>query len=209
MSGMFGEQRQAREYKSVEWYTPKWVFDGLGLEFDLDPASPHDHETTVPAATKYTVFDDGLKKPWFGRVWLNPPYGPSTGTWMRRIAQHGDGIAMVFARTDASWCQEAMSCAAAILFVAGRVEFVPGHENKHKKARCGAGSMLLAFGAECAEALSNLSDRGVFIDGWRTATPACTTAALRLRGGGGGEYAKTGAIAYGTDELVSSRVGLL
>jgi DNA primase len=49
MSGMFGEARQSKQ-KSVEWYTPAWVFDALGLQFDLDPASPHDFETAVPAA---------------------------------------------------------------------------------------------------------------------------------------------------------------
>lgn len=162
MSGMFGEARAVPAHKSVEWYTPAWVFDALGLTFDLDPASPHDHETAVPAATKYTVFDDGLKKPWFGRVWMNPPYGPSTGMWVKRMAQHGNGIALVFSRTDASWCQEAMRSADAMLFVSGRVEFVPGNENKHKKARCGAGTVLFAWGDECAQALRRLSSKGAF-----------------------------------------------
>lgn len=73
MSGMIGEKRKQSMHKSVEWYTPAWIFKLLGLTFDLDPASPHDMESAVPAATKYTVFDDGLKKPWFGRVWMNPP----------------------------------------------------------------------------------------------------------------------------------------
>lgn len=164
MSGMFGEQREAPTHKSVEWYTPAWVFDALGLTFDLDPASPHDMETAVPAATKYTVFDDGLKKPWFGRVWMNPPYGPQTGMWVRRMAAHGNGIALVFSRTDASWFQEAMRSATAVLFLAGRVEFVPGLENQHKKSRCGAGTALLAFGVDCANALRNMGDRGVFIE---------------------------------------------
>lgn len=91
MSGMFGEGRPVSAHKSVEWYTPAWIFEALGIQFDLDPASPHDFETAVPASTKYTVFDDGLKKPWFGRIWLNPPYGPATSTWIRRIAEHGNG----------------------------------------------------------------------------------------------------------------------
>jgi hypothetical protein len=163
MSGMFGEVRTAPKHKSAEWYTPGWVFDALGLTFDLDPASPHDMETAVPAKTKYTVFNDGLKKPWAGRVWLNPPYGPDTGTWMNKMAQHGNGIALVFSRTDAAWCQEAMKSASAMLFVCGRVQFVPGRENQQKKGRCGAGTVLFAFGAECADALRRMRDRGVFI----------------------------------------------
>lgn len=165
---MFGEQRAAKKHKSVEWYTPRWVFDALDLTFDIDPASPCDTDTAVPAATKYTVLDDGLKKPWVGRVWLNPPYGPDTEIWMKRMAEHGNGIALVFSRTDAIWCQEAMKSAAAMLFVSGRIEFVAGRENQHKKSRCGAGSVLFAFGAECANALRKLSDRGVFIE-----APSC------------------------------------
>lgn len=163
MSGMFGETRQAPTHKSVEWYTPSWVFDALSIDFDLDPSSPHDMETAVPASVKYTVFDDGLKKPWFGRVWMNPPYGPDTGFWIRRMIDHGNGIALVFSRTDASWCQEAMRAATAILFMAGRIDFVPGLENQHKKSRAGAGTVLFAFGGECAIALERLSDRGIFI----------------------------------------------
>jgi hypothetical protein len=163
MSGMIGEKRIQVKYKSAEWYTPKWVFDELGLEFDLDPSSPHDMETAVPAKNKYTLFDDGLKKPWHGRVWLNPPYGQSTPIWIRRMIHHNNGVALVFSRTDTAWCQEAMKAASAMLFISGRIEFVPGHENAHKKSRCGAGTVIFAFGNDCASALRKMSDRGVFI----------------------------------------------
>lgn len=163
MSGMFGEKRQHAAHKSVEWYTPAWIFEALAIDFDLDPSSPHDMETVVPAKTKYTVFDDGLKKPWFGRVWLNPPYCALTEQWMRRMIDHRNGIALVFSRTDTKWFQEAMQSASSILFLAGRIDFIPGHENAHKKSRSGAGSALFSFGSDCASALQRLSDRGVFI----------------------------------------------
>lgn len=155
--------------KSVEWYTPKWLFDELGIDFDLDPASPHDHESHVPAQTKYTIFDDGLSKDWFGRVWMNPPYGRETGKWMERFAQHGNGICLVFSRTDTAWFQDVMKKADATLLVRGRIEFVPGHENKHKKSRCGAGTALFAFGFASEQALAKLSDRGIFIRATRVA----------------------------------------
>lgn len=163
VSGMFAEKVERTTNKSVEWYTPAWVFHELGLKFDLDPASPHDMQTFVPAETKYTIFDNGLAKEWFGRVWLNPPYGTETPFWMRRMVDHGDGIAMVFSRTDAAWFQEAMRECSAILFMSGRIEFVPGIENKHKKSRSGAGTAMLAFGFDNAIALSKLSSRGIFI----------------------------------------------
>ncbi len=162
---MFGDVKPHSGHKSVEWYTPKWVFDELSVEFDLDPASPHDHETFVPAKTKYTVFDDGLSKPWFGRVWLNPPYGRDTGYWMSRMADHGCGIALVFSRTDALWFQESMKRCTAMLFLSGRVAFVPGHENKHKRSRSGAGTALFAYDDDSAIALRRLSDKGVYLPG--------------------------------------------
>lgn len=163
MDGLFTNKAIAPIKKSVEWYTPKWVFEELGLVFDLDPSSPHDMETAVPASTKYTIFDDGLSRPWFGRVWLNPPYGRDTPFWIRRMIEHGTGVALVFSRTDASWCQDAMKACTAMLFVSGRIEFVPGKENQHKKSRSGAGTVMFAFGNECAIALENMRDRGIFI----------------------------------------------
>lgn len=164
MSGMFGEARAVSVHKSVEWYTPAWIFEAMGITFDLDPASPHDMESAVPAKRKYTVFDDGLKSPWFGRVWMNPPYGPDTAMWMDRMVAHGNGIALVFSRTDARWCQSAMKAADAMLFMAGRIEFIPGRENQHKKSRCGAGTVLFAFGQDCVSALKRLDGFGVFVE---------------------------------------------
>lgn len=160
---MFGTEVERTKRKSVEWYTPKWIFDELGIQFDLDPASPHDFDSFVPAAQKYTVYDNGLTLPWHGRVWLNPPYGPDTAFWMRRMIDHGNGIALVFSRTDAEWCQKAMQAADAILFMSGRIAFVPGRENAHKVSRSGAGTMLIAFGSECRDALWKMRERGTLI----------------------------------------------
>lgn len=160
---MFGEARDSEKHKSVEWYTPKWIFDALGTTFDLDPASPHDMDSAVPAKTKFTVFDDGLKKPWFGKVWLNPPYGKETPQWVNRMIEHGTGLMLVFSRTDAKWCQEAMRSSSAMLFFSGRIDFVPGLENQHKKSRAGAGTVMFAFGCEAAHELQRMGDHGIFI----------------------------------------------
>lgn len=162
MSGMIGEARSQAKHKSVEWYTPKWIFDELAIDFDLDPSSPHDMDSMVPAKNKYTVFDDGLSKPWGGRVWMNPPYGTETEFWVNRFIDHGNGIALLFSRTDAKWCQNALRSAHAVLFLAGRVEFIPGIENQHKKSRCGAGTVMFAYGDRCVNALNNLAHRGSY-----------------------------------------------
>lgn len=160
---MFGAARTRPADKSVEWYTPAWIFEKLGMTFDVDPASPHDMESAVPARTKYTVFDDGLSQQWRGSVWLNPPYGRSTPFWMSRFIAHANGIALVFSRTDALWCQDALRTADAALFVSGRIEFIPGKENQHKRSRAGAGTVMFAYGDACATALERLADRGVYL----------------------------------------------
>lgn len=165
MDGLFTNKEASKNtHKSVEWYTPAWIFDELGIEFDLDPSSPHDMESMVPATTKYTVFDDGLSMPWSGRVWLNPPYGKDTPFWIRRMIEHNNGIALVFSRTDAAWCQEAMKFCTSMLFLSGRIQFIAGKENQHKKSRSAAGTVMFAFGSDCAEALKRMSDRGIYIE---------------------------------------------
>lgn len=164
MDGIFtNTQVDKLAHKSVEWYTPAWVFEELGIDFDLDPSSPHDMKSMVPAKEKYTVFDDGLSKDWHGRVWLNPPYGKETPFWIRRMIEHGNGIALVFSRTDTKWCQDAMKACSSMLFVGGRIDFIAGLENQHKKSRSGAGTVMFSFGDECDRALKQMSDRGVYL----------------------------------------------
>lgn len=48
--------------------------------FDLDVAAAA-HNAKAP--TYYTREDDGLTRPWFGRVWCNPPYS-DCGAWVRK-----------------------------------------------------------------------------------------------------------------------------
>jgi hypothetical protein len=80
-----------------EWLTPPEILQALG-PFDLDPCAPIKRPWPM-AAEHYTVEDNGLAQPWVGRVWCNPPYGLETARWLNRMAQHGNGIALIFART--------------------------------------------------------------------------------------------------------------
>ena len=78
---------------SDDYYTPKWIFDALGLHFDLDVASPP-HATHVPCTRYLTMEDDGLTTPWEGRVWMNPPYSNPL-PWVEKFVMHGNGVALV------------------------------------------------------------------------------------------------------------------
>ena len=140
------------EGKTSEWYTPPHVFEKLGLTYDLDPCSPPGGIPWIPARAHYTKADNGLHAPWWGRVWLNPPYGRETGDWVQRLADHGDGIALVFARTDVRWWHQAVPMASAVCFVEGRLTFVAG-AGQSAPGNSGGPSALIAYGDECARAL--------------------------------------------------------
>lgn len=86
---LFDAPIQSRE--TDERYTPKWIFDALGVTFDLDPASPPLGVSQVPTSAVWTKDDDGLTKPWHGFVWCNPPFSNATA-WADRFLEHGDGI---------------------------------------------------------------------------------------------------------------------
>lgn len=76
-----------------EFYTPRALFDSLGLEFDLDPCSPVEG-STVPAKQVYSLPFDGLSAPWFGLVWVNPPYS-NPKEWTTKWLEHANGLLLV------------------------------------------------------------------------------------------------------------------
>lgn len=145
-----------RRDSSDEWYTPPHVFGALGLEFDLDPCSPPlPAAEWIPAKRRISQPDDGLSCKWEGRVWLNPPYGRRIGEWVRRLTVHGDGVALVFSRTDTAWFQQAVKLAEAVCFLSKRLRFVPADLEQGGNSvigTAGAPSVLLGFGS-CAPAV--------------------------------------------------------
>ena len=76
---------------SSEWYTrPKYIEAARVVmgSIDLDPASSTAANEIVKATQFYTQEQNGLLQPWFGNVWLNPPYGRTA----RMIGQHKSTI---------------------------------------------------------------------------------------------------------------------
>lgn len=146
-----GGHQSARMLKD-EWLTPPEIISKLG-PFDLDPCSPGTRAPWKTASNHYTVEDDGLSRHWFGRVWLNPPYGRETGTWLAKLAEHGNGIALTFARTETEmFFREVWSKANALVFIRGRLHFYHV-DGRRAKANAGAPSILIAYGEENVEKL--------------------------------------------------------
>lgn len=137
-------EHQSSSAKTVEWYTPPSIIKALG-PFDLDPASPIERPWDT-AKKHYNINDDGLSKPWEGMVWLNPPYGRDTQFWMRRLADHGSGVALIFARTETAMFFESIwPKASAIFFFEGRLNFhFP--DGSRCPTNAGAPSVLVSYG---------------------------------------------------------------
>lgn len=158
--GGFGLFESAKDGKD-EWLTPPEIVKALG-DFDLDPSCPVKRPWPT-AARHYTVHDNGLIKPWAGRVWMNPPYGKNCIRFMRRLADHGNGIALVCARTEtAMFFETVWNKADAIFFFQGRLTFY--HANGKRSTNCiGAPSCLVAYGAENVRAIRQSNLKGKLI----------------------------------------------
>jgi hypothetical protein len=143
---------QSARMKNDEWLTPPKILSALG-PFELDPCSPI-HRPWDTAVNHYTVEDDGLAQPWRGRVWLNPPFGREAVKWMRKMVQHGNGIALLPARTETAMFYETVwPHASAICFMQGRPHFHYVNGDR-AKANSGAPICLIAYGADNADALT-------------------------------------------------------
>jgi hypothetical protein len=145
---------------SDEWYTPRYIFDALGVCFDLDVAAPEFGPMYVPA--KEWLPHDGLSATWYGFVWMNPPFGGRNGIvpWMNKFFEHGSGIALTPDRTSAPWFQEAWSKAAAVMFLP-KVKFIRPDGSLGKQP--GSGTALWGAGELAVEALIRAERQGLGI----------------------------------------------
>lgn len=107
------------------WSTPQDFFDKLNAVygFTLDACAMPEN---AKCARYYTREQDGLKQPWDGVVWCNPPYGRGIGAWLQKgyeSAKQGATVVMLIpSRTDTRWWHE-YAMKGQIEFVKGRLKF--------------------------------------------------------------------------------------
>lgn len=152
---------QSAKMVNDEWLTPPEIIKSLG-EFDLDPCSPINRPWNT-AKKHFNINNDGLSQNWEGRVFCNPPYGLEASKWLSKLAEHDNGIALIFARTETKmFFDYVWNNADALLFIEGRLYF--HHvDGSRAKANAGAPSVLIAYGIENAKILKNSSIKGKFI----------------------------------------------
>lgn len=147
---------QSHAGKTNVWLTPLWLIQELGT-FDLDPCAEPGHDTALakwygPKGGGHS----GLEPEWFGRVWLNPPYGKHTKDWLAKLQQHGNGIALVFARLETKWIQPFIQ--DGFFSLEGRVKFLDSQFQEQSNA--GAPSMLIPFGRKNIGAILSSNLKG-------------------------------------------------
>ena len=115
---------------SCEWYTPAVIVDravALLGAIDLDPCSNSHEQPNVPAAEHYTRAENGLERPWRGRVYMNPPYGRAIQAWVKKLVEEyesgnvTEAVALLPARTDTRWFQ--LLRGRPVCLVRGRLRF--------------------------------------------------------------------------------------
>ncbi|MGB3756514.1 MAG: DNA N-6-adenine-methyltransferase [Rivularia sp. (in: cyanobacteria)] len=151
--------------KSDCWYTPlhiiKLVVQVLGA-IDLDPCA--DDGKHIKAAQHYTFNDDGLTKPWHGRVYMNPPYS-SPGLWMKKLqAEFESGkvkeaIALVPAATDTNWLSPLLKT-QLVCFWKGRIKFLGEDYQPLRSARQ---SHVLVYWGENSEKFKGVFESHGFV----------------------------------------------
>lgn len=153
---------QSSAMLSDTWLTPKPIIEALGL-FDLDPCAAPGWPT---AHNHICLPEDGLAAPWEGRVWLNPPYGRESAAWLSKLADHGRGTALIFARTEtAMFAKHVWPKASGIHFLTGRLHFHHA-DGTRAAANAGAPSCLISYGYDDSLALRKCGLPGVFVESW-------------------------------------------
>jgi hypothetical protein len=135
--------QKPRRGASDVWLTPPEIIAALG-RFDLDPCAAPEPRPWPTADRHITLPDDGLAAEWSGLVWCNPPFGPEAGLWLERMAEHGNGVALVPARTETRWfVRWVWQAADAVFFLHGRPHF---HHPDGTRGRANSGAPICLVG---------------------------------------------------------------
>ncbi len=160
VSGRSYGGHESRSSVTTTWLTPPSITNDLG-PFDLDPAGYPGWGTASRVLSDLTG-DDGLAAEWSGRVWLNPPYD-RVWIWLDKLAAHGRGTALIFARTETrGFVEQVWKKADGLRFLHGRLNF---HRPDGSPAarNAGAPSVLVSYGPEDTDRLATSALPGSFV----------------------------------------------
>jgi len=132
-----------------DYYTPKWLFDAMGLEFDIDVAAPKQGIPWIPARQWFSQENDGLAQDWKNQlVWMNPPFSNVT-PWVQKFIENNNGIALLVV-SRSRWFAELWEKSDAVMATPADLKF----ERPDGNAKAiSFQTFLFAFGEPSVEAL--------------------------------------------------------
>ena len=137
---------------SDEWYTPKYIFDDLGLQFDLDVCSPGADKAYTPAKHHVVLPENGLEINWHGLIWCNPPYGKKNQAWYEKFKAHKNGLMfLTIAQMPTKKFTSLIEDIDGLLIYHKRVHLIDGTTGKRRQSP--GGSLLVAMGNRSIEAI--------------------------------------------------------
>ena len=129
-----------------EHYTPKWVFEALGCDFDLDVAGSESNLDHVPAKEKITEYS--LEKEWVGFLWMNPPYS-NASLWIDKFIDHNNGLALLHC-SRSKWFSKIWSNADSVIAMPYNLAFDRPDGTKKQIA---FQTFMFGFGSTASEAM--------------------------------------------------------
>ena len=111
------------------WETPQDFFDKLNVKykFSTDVCAVR---SNAKCKHFFSPCMDGLKQPWKGACWMNPPYGRNfTRKWVEKAFMESRKgcivVALLPVRTDTRWFHDFIYCKrdVSIEFIRGRLKF--------------------------------------------------------------------------------------
>jgi len=118
--------------RAIDWATPRAFMEFLDERFGFEPTLDAAATARNAKASRfYGPMQDGLKHPWNGHVWLNPPYGRDLPSWLEKCAseiKNNDECRSIYclipARTDTQWFHDIiMPNAYLVYLIKGRINF--------------------------------------------------------------------------------------
>lgn len=149
--------------RSEEWFTPLYIIEALG-KFDLDPCTsivrPFD-----TAKHHFALNYNGLKSPWAGRVWCNPPFGMGIKPWLAKCVLHKNVIALIPASTETKFFFDYVwEKGVGMLFLESRIRFL-NSDGRIAKGTFQKGIVLVAYDKKNARILQKCKLPGAYIQG--------------------------------------------
>jgi phage N-6-adenine-methyltransferase len=139
---------RARSPASDAWGTPQWFFDERNAEFGPFTLDVCALPENAKCADYFTPADDGLKQPWHGVCWMNPPYTRGeVPKWLAKATQEVKTrgvtvVALIPARPCTKWWRDYVE-PAYWRFVPGRLKFVAADGTAQDPARFGSAVVVM------------------------------------------------------------------